>query len=246
MTKIEAYRTKLRTLKQWDEFLLAESGLPGPRGNLELVQAVADEGDAPLFTRYLKFTADVAPTNSREEFLAVCGVVGLGRLLAEGAIDQLSVLRRCASDPRWRTREGVAMALQRWGEKDMEALLRAMNDWSTGGRLEQRAAVAAVCEPKLLKEAKQVRHVLRLLDKITASIVDAADRTGDDFKVLRQTLGYGWSVAVVALPDNGKAVMEKWLAHDDPQVAWIVRENLKKNRLKKMDAAWVRKWNTSI
>jgi hypothetical protein len=106
--------------------------------------------------------------------------------------------------------------------------------------------VAAVCEPKLLKEAQQVRHVLRLLDKITASIVDAADRTGDDFKVLRQTLGYGWSVAVVALPDNGKAVMEKWLAHDDPQVAWIVRENLKKNRLKKMDAAWVRKWNTSI
>ncbi len=246
MMKIDAYRAKLRALKHWDDFLLAESGLPGPRANLELVQAVAEEGDAALFTRYLKLTPDVAPTHSPEEFLAVCGVVGLGRLLADGDADQLNVLRRYASDPRWRTREGVAMALQRWGEKDMDALLRAMDEWSRGSRLEQRAVVAAVCEPKLLKEPKHVKRVLQLLDKVTASVIRAGDRTGDDFRVLRQALGYGWSVAVVALPDEGKALMEKWLALNDPHVAWIMRENLKKNRLTKMDAAWVRQWSKRV
>ena len=46
-------------------------------------------------------------------------------------------------------------------------------------------------------------------------------------------------MAVAALPDVGKPLMEKWLGSDDPDIRWIMRENLKKNRLAKMDAAWV-------
>ncbi len=122
---------------------MKESGLPGPRANLELVQAVADEGTLDLFQRYLTYTPDRASTNSPEVFLAVCGVVGLGRLLAEGDLDQLAVLRDCANDPRWRVREAVAMALQRWGDADMSALLKAMNEWAKGTLLERRAAAAA-------------------------------------------------------------------------------------------------------
>jgi hypothetical protein len=244
--KVEAYRATLRALRNWDSFLLDESGLPGPRANLELVQAVADEGDAALFKRYIALDPKRAPTNSREVFLAVCGVVGLGRLLADGDIDQLIVLRRYASDPRWRIREGVAMALQRWGEKDMAALLRAMADWRKGNWLEQRAVVAALCEPKLLREPKHVKRVLQLLDKITTSISKAADRASDDFKVLRQTLGYGWSVAVSASPTEGRLLMEKWFVSDDQDIRWIMRENLKKNRLTKMDARWVESWNRRV
>jgi hypothetical protein len=189
---------------------------------------------------------DQAPTNSREVFLAVCGVVGLGRLLADGDSDQLIVLRKCASDPRWRIREGVAMALQRWGEKDMDALLRAMADWRKGNWLEQRAVVAALCEPKLLREPKHAKRVLQLLDRITASMSKATDRTSDDFRVLRQTLGYGWSVAVVAWPDEGRILMEKWFVVDDQDIRWIMRENLKKNRLAKMDARWVESSNRRV
>src|SRR5512139_2144595 len=111
--KSDEYRTKLRSLEDWDAYLLENSGLPGPRGNLELAQVVADEGDLQLFQRYLTYTADRAPINSPYEFLAFCGAVGLGRLLAEGDASQLIPLRRLASDPRWRMREGVAMALQR-------------------------------------------------------------------------------------------------------------------------------------
>jgi hypothetical protein len=244
--KTDAYRATLRALKNWDSFLLAESGLPGPRANLELVQAVADEGDTALFKRYIALNPDQAPTNSREVFLAVCGVVGLGRLLAGGDIDQLIVLRKCASDPRWRIREGVAMALQRWGEKDMDALLGAMADWSKGNWLEKRAAAAALCEPKLLREPKHVKRVLQLLDKITASISKATDRKSDDFRVLRQALGYCWSVAVVAWPVAGRPLMEKWLVVDDRDVRWIMRENLKKNRLVRMDAKWVNNMRAKV
>ncbi len=56
---------------------------------------------------------------------------------------------------------------------------------------------------------------------------------------LRKGLAYCWSVAVAAYPEAGKPAMEKWLANEDKDVRWIMRENLKKNRLVRMDAGWV-------
>ena len=81
MTKADEYRNKLSTLENWDAFLLKESGLPGPRGNLELAQVVADEGNQGLFERYLAYDADQAPTNSPYEFLAFCGAVGTSSIV---------------------------------------------------------------------------------------------------------------------------------------------------------------------
>lgn len=246
MGKANRYREKLRTLDDWDAFLLAESGLPGPRGNLELVQAVADEGDEARFRRYLAFDAEQAPANSPYEFLAVCGVVGLGRLLAEGRTDVLETIRACASDPRWRMREGVCMALQRLGQVDMDALLQEMADWSQGNLLEKRAAAAALCEPQLLQDGAHTRRVLQILDDITASVREVEDRKSEDFRVLRKGLGYCWSVAVAALPDAGKQSMERWFASDDKDVRWIMRENLKKKRLARVDAAWVERCQSRL
>jgi len=246
MTKADEYRRKLPKLDDWDAFLLKESGLPGPRGNLELAQVVADLGNQELFERYLAYDADQAPTNSPYEFLAFCGVVGLGRLLAEGQSELLVPLRLCASDRRWRMREGVAMALQRLGDQDMDALIQAMQAWSMGTPLEQRAAAAAVCEPRLLGQAKHARAVLRILDKITTFLRKLENRKSEDFLTLRQGLGYCWSVAVAALPDEGKTMLEKWLADTDKDIRWIMKENLKKNRLARMDAGWVKKWQSKI
>lgn len=239
MSKVERYRETLQALDEWEPFLLRESGLPGPRGNLELVRAAADTGSETQFRRWLTYDADRAPTNSPQEFLAVCGVVGLGRLLAEGRVDLLPTIRACAADPRWRTREGAAMALQRWGAADMDALLAAMDGWSRGSLLERRAAVAALCEPALLADRARVEAVLRLLNAITSSLQGETNRGSDDFKVLRKALGYGWSVAVAACPDAGKPALETWLSCGDRDVIWVMKENLKKDRLARMDAAWV-------
>ncbi len=246
MNKAVRYREKLQKFKDWDSFLLKESGLPGPRANLELVQAVVEEGDEELFQRFLTFTPEKAPTNSPYEFLAVCGVVGLGRLISEGKASLLKTLRLFASDPRWRIREGVAMALQRLGEKDMNMLLQEMDRWSEGSLLEMRAAAAGVCEPRLLQDKKQTGRVLKILDKITASLQKVEDRKSEEFRVLRKGLGYCWSVAVVALPEEGKKLMEKWFLSKDKDIIWIMRENLKKNRLVKMDKKWVEKWKKKL
>jgi hypothetical protein len=239
VTKADGYRERLSKLEDWEPYLLAESGLPGPRANLELVQVVADMGNQKLFERFLAYGPEAAPTNTPHEFLAVCGIVGMGRLLAEGQVELLECVREHANDPRWRMREGVAMALQRLGDKDMDGLIEAMEDWHNGSLLEKRAAAAGLCEPRLLGEEQHARKTLEILDAITASISEVADRRSDEFKALRKGLGYCWSVAVVALPDAGKPLMEKWLSSTDKDVLWIMKQNLGKARLARMDAEWV-------
>ena len=45
MPKVDAHRAVLRELTDWLPYLDANSGLPGPRGNLELVAACGEEAD---------------------------------------------------------------------------------------------------------------------------------------------------------------------------------------------------------
>ena len=242
MNKADSYRQVLKTLADWEPFLLQESGLPGPRGNLELAQVVANEGRRELFEHFLEFTPEVAPVNSPQEFLAFCGVVGLGRFLAEGDDSILKVLRPYASDPRWRTREGVAMALQRLGKTNMGSLLEAMEGWSTGNWYEKRAAAAALAEPVLLKNKTDAVRALHILDGISVSMEGSAEARNVGFKVLQQGMSYCWSVVVAAAPAEGKKLMEKWLTCDDHTLRKVMQENLKKNRLVRMDPDWVEKW----
>ena len=241
MNKSEEYRKELHNSRNWDDYLRKASGLPGPRGNLELAQVVVDEGNQELFERYLLLTPEKAPENTQEVFLAFCGVVGLGRLVAEGKRKYLLPLRKLSSDPRWRIREGVAMALQRLGDIDMELLIDEMDRWSKGGPLEQRAAAAALCEPRLLNKEEYGKRTLKILNVITSSIRIQKDRKGDEFIALRKGLGYCWSVAVVASPTYGEELMEKWIASEDKDIRWIMKENLKKNRLMQCDVKWTKK-----
>ena len=242
MNKVDQYKIQLQGLQDRDDFLLQESALPGPRANLELLQAVADLGSEQLFLRYLAMTAELAPYGSAGEFLPVCGTAGLGRLVVEGKTEYWAVLRGQASDRRWRVREAVAIALQRCGRQDMPVLLEEMRRWCAGSLLEKRAVVAALCEPALLVDPINARAVLAVLDEITAGLLSMADRRGDEFRVLRQALGYGWSVAAAALPEDGKATLEKWFACPDKDIRWIMKENLKKKRLARMDAEWTVQW----
>ncbi len=196
-----------------------------------------------LFEHFLTYTPDLAPTNDPHEFLAFCGVVGLGRLLAEGQTDLLARIRPFASDPRWRLREAVAMALQRLGVRDMSALLAAMQVWSSGNWLEKRAAAAALAEPALLHDKAHALAALQILDTITASMVNSGQARSSEYKTLQQGLSYCWSVVVAASPDQGRRLMENWLACPDPLIRRIMLNNLKKNRLIRLDPDWVRKWS---
>ena len=223
------YRAELRRRKDWEPYLAANSGLPGPRGNLELVEAVGDEASRSVLWRW---------AGSDDEYLAVCGAAGLGRFV----LDDAKVLRRLealAADPRWRVREGVAMALQRLGKQDMDRLIDEMAVWAKRGPYVQRAAAGGLCEPALLKNEAQVRKVLEILDTITQSIEASRDRKVDGFRVLRQAMGYCWSVAAAAAPGPGRSMMERWLRSDDPDVRWIMKTNLGKSRMVALGKDWV-------
>lgn len=246
MSKIDEYRDLLLAQDEWDEFLKTNSGLPGPRGNIELALAAGEVAPSNQIRAWLRWDAERAPTNSPEEFLAFCGVIGLGRLTVEGDSSAFQELLAAASDGRWRVREGVAMALQHIGDDNFDILLTEMRTWARGTRLEQRAAAAALCEPRLLSSPDRVAGVIEVLNAITETIVGGDDRRSDAFRILRKGLGYCWSVAVVAAPSLGKQAMERWIRHDDPDVRWVMRQNLGKKRMQRMDAEWVRQQSSAL
>lgn len=219
---VDGYRAELRGLKEWEPYLKKHSGLPGPRANLELVQAVGEEADPDRLWRL---------SASSDEFLALCGTAGLGRVALMEPETVITWLRELASDPRWRVREGVAMALQHIGRENMPRLLADMQDWSDGEPYVQRAAAGGLCEPDLLEERQHAVQVLAILDRITTSLAEAEHRRSDGFRVLRQALGYCWSVAAAAAPENARPYLEKWLRSRDRDVAWVMKSNLDKARM---------------
>jgi hypothetical protein len=245
VSKADEYREQLTELRDWKPFLLQNSGLPGPRGNLELAKAFADLADKETVSSYLAIPSEDAPENSAQVFLVFCAITALGKMVVRGERKHIATLRPFAHDPRWRVREAVAIALQYVGDSDLSTLFATAEAWSTGDWYEKRAVAAALAEPRLLKQSAAAHAVLNIFDKITRDI--AAAGPGDEsFKVLRQSMGYCWSVAVAASPKHGKALMEKWLRSPNADVRWIMKENLKKNRLAKMDAAWVERCTKAL
>lgn len=232
MSRRDVYRAALRALPStdWSPYLAANSGLPGPRGNLELIFAFAEEATPALIRRY---------AGSDDEYLAACGAVGFGRLLGEGDPAAERTLRRLSIDPRWRVREGVAMGLQRSGDADDAQMRRIVRKWSTADSLyTRRAAIAAICEPRLLTDSDTALTALDVLDRVTESLVaipEVSRRGHDSFRVLRQALGYCWSVAVAAAPGEGFSRLERWAREPDRDIRWVIRENLKKKRLEAAD-----------
>ena len=248
MSRLATYLEILPTLPDWDAYLLANSGLPGPRGNLELAQAAAELGDETRFAPWRALGPVQAPANSRGEFLAFCGVLGLGQRLAAGDPAAAAELRPFASDPRWRTREAVAMALQRWGLVRLAALLGELASWAGGNLFEQRAVIAGLCEPAVLRLAREApaeqEMIYDLIDSITAAFVQTAGQRSEGRLALQKALGYGWSVAVATLPEEGRPRLERWLPH--PDLRPIMRENLSKARLERLDPTWTQFWRVKL
>jgi hypothetical protein len=246
MNKRELHAVQLRKTDSWIGYLEENSGLPGKRGNLELLEVVAKLGDENFFLECLRYNETIAPTNTPGEFIATCGVTGLGRLITEGKDQYYDLLKTYASDSRWRVREGVAFALQIAGKWDFDSLVYRLQAWAIGNPYEKRAVVAGLCEPALIKERKNAQKVLDFLEDIFHSIETISDRKSEAFRVLKKGLGYGLSVAMVADPQKGRELFEKLLQVPDSDINWILRENLRKKRLERMDRDWLDKMIKAI
>jgi len=226
-------------------FITKHSNLPGPRGNLELAFAFSDvitesleknkDQLWQLCNDLCSITVDEAPVNSPFELVSFCGTLGIGSLgskhtsLFNIALCKLKIL---ANDPRWRMREAVAMALQRLANSRSLETLNELTNWIVYGKfLELRAVAAALADPAILKDEQVAAQALMMHQKIMENLVLQVDRKSETFRTLRKGLGYTWSVVIQANPEKGFNVLAEMAKSEDRDIQWIVRENLKKNRL---------------
>ncbi len=222
-----AWRSELQALQPtgWPAYLHERSGLPGPRANTALVAVVAALADDAVVEELL---ADAG------EYTVMCAAAALARRSEDPqAREQARVL---ATDQRWRVREGVAIGLQLLADQTPAALAPTVLAWADDpDPLVQRAAVAAVCEPRLLRTAAAAALAVEVCRRCTAGLlrVPAHERRDRDVRTLRQALGYCWSVAVAADPEPGLAAFRA-LDATDPDVAWIRTQNLRKKRLARL------------
>jgi len=230
-----------------EDYMAANSNLPGPRGNLELAQAwgtvaevYAGQATGELWNLCLEMTnlsADEAPVNDPKELIPFCGAVGIGAMgavvpdLFEQAVATLKIL---ANDSRWRMREAVPMGLTKLIFSRSRDTLQVLKTWTVDGSLlELRAVAAGVAEPALLKNQESAAAALDLHKNIFNRVLKTDARKTEDFRVLKKALGYTLSVVVKASPQPGFIYMAQLVDTQDKDVQWIVKENLKKNRLVK-------------
>ena len=235
------------------DYMIVHSALPGPRGNLELAHAFADEvgalsraaetGSAELLPALLhdliqryppeSFGGDPASPQQMPQF---CGAVAYGEWAGvDGRIeDGVSVLLEQAESPLWRIREAAAMGLQRMLACNWEHTLRELRRRAPEATPYQwRALVAGMAEPALLADTSRAAEALALGRAALWYLRNrpAGERRAEPVRTLRQALGYALSVLAAAAPDAGFALLHEALSVADDDVTWVVRENLGKKRL---------------
>ena len=222
------------------------SGLPGPRANLELAASFAAAVSRLRLEEWQwRFLLDgatteeaAAPENTPGVYVVFCCLLALGALYGQGLPRPrrraaLAAIHAAAADSRWRIREGAAQALQQIGEKDIEALKVIVEEWMTDSSwLVLRAVAAGLAHPPILTE-ETAAFSLEVSGRILAAIsrAEPRDRKTEPFKILRQGAGYALSVFAAKSPAEGFTLLRKSAAVRDPDIAWIIRENLKKKRL---------------
>lgn len=227
------------------EYLLKNSGLPGPRGNLTLLYSFSKDATASEISECLSFIHDDLK-NSPEEFAGMCGIVGLCCLQNNNPEKIIKTVRPYASHSSWRIREAVAIGIQEMVHENLYEVIKILGDWTSGNEYEKRAVIASLCEPKLLNDKCNVKCVLDILSKTMISFAFIDGKLTESQIALRKAAGYCWSVAIVASPDEGKKKFEKLFPVKNKHVLWIVKENLKKHRLMKMDGEWVGKLSEMV
>jgi hypothetical protein len=232
------------------EFYLRDnSRLPGPRANLELAHDVSyllasavsrnPESVRSLLDYFTNGDHRVVSGNTPSEFIMLCGIIASGACASvqpDWREETMCLLDQYACSSYWRVREGVAIAYQHLlTAEPRETITHLVDIAASGNYLQQRGAIAAIAEPHLLYTSAMIAAALKLqrivLERLRTA--PAEDRKSENFRTLRRTLGYTLSVVTAADPEEGFALMRECAAWNDADVAWILRENLKKKRLAK-------------
>jgi hypothetical protein len=230
------------------EFYLRENGrLPGARVNLELANDVAyllaavvsQRRDAvkALISYFFASERKGSASNASAEFVTLCGIIASGAcaaIEADWRADTFALLYDYADSSRLRMRAGVATAYQHLLNADPEETGRQLISLAReGSYFQQCVAIVTMDEPPLLYMPRVLATALQLPRIVLEHVLSAPQeaRKRKDFYALRQALGYMLSVITVVAPEQGFALMRECATWNDPDITWILRENLKKKRL---------------
>jgi len=112
---------------------------------------------------------------------------------------------------------GLISELEKWIQEEEWLLMRAV---ATG-----------LANPSFLGDKEHAQKALRLHELIFDQIIRASYQNSEELIALRKGLGYSLSVVVQAIPEEGFKFMDKFTRSENKNIIWILKQNLKKNRL---------------
>jgi hypothetical protein len=254
MSKRTEYKTQLLPLMISEEnyaelqaFLINNSGLPGPRSNLELSVAFCDCLENAqlahelwdLLLAWCSQTPEKSPTNSPLEFLTFCAVQAMGTIYCtsnDKKTKALDIIKNASRDVRWRTREASAMAFQRIEEKNFQLIKDIFELWlPKTDFMEKRAIIATLAHPPILTNKLNTSFCLDICNSFLKDIStsDALEQKTESFKVLVKGMEYAPSVFIAHLPKEGFDLLRSWTTTNNPVIKKIIKSNLGKSRLTK-------------
>ena len=239
--------------KELENYLLENSNLPGKRGNLELAFSFRDyiekiylPAKEAAFNNCLRLVNENPARKAKignEEFLPFCGIVGLGRIAKidfNRRNEILLLLRKNAQDDRWRIREAVAMAIQEIVAVDSSQTLEQLNKWlEDENYFVYRAVAAGLAEPYLMKDPQIAQAAFLIHKSIIEKVGNEKDIKTPEYKALVKGLCYTLSVIILGNKEQGFDYLDHLITINNPIIRKIVRENLKKNRLKRLNESAV-------
>ncbi|MFX1508363.1 MAG: hypothetical protein ACFFDC_19955 [Promethearchaeota archaeon] len=255
MSKTQRHQSELQSLfaeflqtshdRNLTDYLLANSNLPGRRANLELAKAFTVVIKENLYDNkvilwdfvisLLKITPEEAPTNNPYEFLPFCGTWAVGVIGATSEThfkESLIHLKELSNDSRWRIREAVAKGLYELLAVHSTETIKEMKTWiSKDEWLLMRAVVTGIADPRLLQDEQISKLGLKLHREVLTHVEAYKNRKSEEFKILKKGLAYSLSVVVQANPEEGFEYLNELAISQDNNIVWILKQNLKKNRL---------------
>ncbi|KGE16584.1 hypothetical protein PWYN_17880 [Paenibacillus wynnii] len=245
---LEQWINDIAERAQLTDYMLKESHLPGPRANLGLSDRFTEcfgkldltDTAWELLNFWTILSEGAIESNDPREFLAFCAVRASGAYYGYADEERQGVIRgilkSAMNDSGWRLREAAAMGMQSVGEYDFTLLCQLLDRWGPGAtQLEQRAFVAALAHPPLLKVHDNAVYCLNLATEIMDRLAANAGVQGDPehFRVLSKGLEYSLSVFVASEPVEGFVMLRKFAQSRDARIIKIVKSNLGKSRLSK-------------
>jgi len=225
-----------------EDFIIVNSNLPGPRGNIELAFALADIYDnLDVLLKWTKINEEQADVNNPKSFLAFCSAVCLGKIYTKSKDKKIiTILKKLSNDGRWRMREAVAFGFQIIGEYDFNELNTILSEWiKTSNNFEKRAILVSLAHPPFLNKDNA-----KYCFEITEIVLKELNKE-NGFDVLKKGLEFTISVFAAANPEIGLSFIKKWIGRDKI-IDKIMKENLKKNRLVRKNPEEVKKLLSEI